>query len=401
MKFLRFPLLLSLLLALACGDDDSSMTDAGSDATSDTSPDSAVPDNGVANDELAPTECAAFPDCDGTQVESACACVPRPLDMDSLDANLVGCTELMTAGGAERTPENDFCDGSGESGTPNFACNAPGGYLEVGESQNVTVYGIVDVFGNGGDADAIDVEIYLEGENGALGELVGSATAMVEDPCSETEDEIEDGEVTGTRSLGFYFIENVPTETPLIVKTHGNPSFWHDIYSYNIYISNSEVDTAAPAEGACETFGQSALQGARWNYRARILSSSDWTSIPLTAGLIDGIRPTHGVVAGEAHDCDDVRLEFAQIATNPEADVFTYFNDNPDNPLPAVGRQAGTSLLGLYAALDVPEGPIDVAGVVRQGGALESVGWYRAQVFPGAVTTVTLRGIRPHQVPSE
>ena len=96
-----------------------------------------------------------------------------------------------------------------------------------------------------------------------------------------------------------------------------------------------------------------------------------------------------------------MRLEFAQVGINPRPEVFTYFNDQPDNPLPDTGRQVGTSILGLYAGLDIPEGPVDVAAVGRVGDATQTLGWYRARIFAGAVTSVTLRGLRATQIPAE
>jgi hypothetical protein len=270
----------------------------------------------------------------------------------------------------------------------------------------VTVYGVVDVFGNGGDADGITVEIYEEGADGAMGSLVGSASSAVvgaecpatqspSEPCCESEIEYDNDMEVGTRNLGFYAIENVPTETPLLVRTSGNPEFWRELYTFNILIPNEEVESGAAGDLCTE-----APDGMRWEYRARILSRSDYNSIPLTAGLPSGVPSGNGGVAGEVHDCDNVRLEFAQVATNPNAEILTFFNDNPSNPLPDRSRVEGTSLLGLYAALNLPTGPVDVAAVGRlEDGTVVSLGWYRARIFPDAVSVVTFRGLRAHQVP--
>jgi hypothetical protein len=272
----------------------------------------------------------------------------------------------------------------------------PGAYFERGESETVTVYGVVDVFGNGGDADRLTVDIYREGVDGALGDLVGSAMASTDHGCSETENEIEDDMVIGSRQLGYFAIEGVPSETPLIIRTSGNRELWRDLYTYNVYIRNGEIERDADTAGEC-TGGATLPAEARWSLRPRIISRSDWVSIPLTAGVPEGIRPGSGIVGGEIHDCADIRVEFAQVGTNPTAVARTYFSDNPDNPLPVTSRTEGTSLLGLYAALDVPEGPVDIAAVARIGGQTLSLGFYRARVFDGAVTVVTLRGLRPHQ----
>ena len=399
--------LLGLMLALAsgamgaCGDDDTTPMDGGGGDAGDPTVDGGPVDNGVSGDEVFAGSCTA-PRCSGSQLATACTCVPAPaspaMNPEAFTINRVGCTQLESDGVNERNEQDDFCDEGGADRAPNLSCMQPGMYRVRGEVQMVTMYGVVDVFGNGADADDILVEVYAEGANGALGALLGSATAQIEDPCFETDNVIEDGMVQQSRRIGFFSIPNIPTETALVVKTSGDPTFWRDIYSYNIEALNEEVETGALPEGSCETLPT----GPRWEYRARIISSADWRSIPLTAGLVDGIRAGSGAVAGEIHDCDDIRVEFAQVGTNPPAaGVFTYFNDNPTNPLPETSRDVGTSLLGLYGALDVPAGPVDVAAVGRLDGQTVTLGWYRAQVFAGAVTTVTLRGLRSYQIPTE
>lgn len=392
---LRLICSLTLLVAIAgCGDDGTPTpmdSGAGDSATTDL----------VRGDETFDGTCLSAPRCDATQTESACNCVATPREEAAFTTNRVGCAQLTASGEAMRNPADDFCDASAGDGAPDLSCFDPAGYVTAEAPEMVTVYGVVDVFGNGGDADNITVEIYREGADGNLGEMLGSATASIADPCSETEDEVENDMVTGTRQLGFYFIPNIPSDTPLIIKQSGAPDFWKPIYSYNQMALHTELERDAPAADACATMMNAAFDGVpRWRYRARILSTSDWTSIPLTAGLVSGIRAGSGVVAGEVHDCSDTRLEFAQVATNPAPEVAAYFNDNPDNPLPVASRFEGTSLLGLYSALDIPEGPVDVSALGRVDGELVSLGWYRAHVFAGAVTSVTLRGLRPQQTGS-
>ncbi|NOY92865.1 MAG: hypothetical protein GXP55_16900 [Deltaproteobacteria bacterium] len=377
----------ALALTLAgCGDDSTPM-------------DSGVDDGGVRGDETFEGTCISPPLCDATQTESACNCVSTPRTEADFTTNRVGCAQLTASGEATRNPTDDFCDASANDGSPDLSCFDPAGYFTKEPEETVTVYGVVDVFGNGGDADNITIEIY-DGTNtdGTLGELLGSATASIADPCTETENEVENDMVTGTRKLGFYFIPGIPSDRPLIIKQTGALDFWKTIYSYNQMAINTELERGAPAADACATMSNAAFDGVpRWRYRARIISTSDWTSIPLTAGLVSGIRAGSGVVAGEVHDCTDTRLEFAQVATNPAPEVLAYFNDNPDNPLPVASRFEGTSLLGLYAALDIPEGPVDVTSLGRVNGELVSLGWYRVRVFAGAITSVTLRGLRAQQ----
>ena len=388
---------LLLMILGGCGDDSSTVTDTGpsgdtgTDTAGEDAGDSGPVDNGVMGDEIYDGECDSLT-CLGTTVNSACACVGTP----SETLNQVGCSQLEAPAGVTRNLQDDNCDETEADGAPELACNMAGSYRTPGEPMMVTMYGVVDVFGNGGDADEIEVEVCLEGADSMPVDCLPVVTATIEAPCSETEVQYENDTEAGERELGFYVVPNVPTETPLIVHTSGDGRFWRDIYTYNVFIPNEEVVDGGPA---CDSEGS--VTGNAWEYRSRILADSDWTSIPLTAGLIEGIRPENGVVAGEVHDCADIRMEYALVATNPQAEVFTYFNDNPDNPLPQIGRDVGTSLLGLFAALDVAEGPVDISAVGQVGGQTVSLGWYRARVFPGAITSVTLYGLRSHQVPAD
>ena len=377
----------SMLAASGCGDDGSSGSDAGGGGGDGGGEDL------VAYDEAFSGTCGTTLSCSTVEIQTACTCVDRPLVDDVFATNQTGCSELPTEAGIPRTPEDDFCDPDEASGPPDIGCMMPGSYREAGDPMMVTLYGVADVFGNGGDADAITVEVYTEGADGQLGDLIGSSTSDVASDCAEEEDEIDNDMVIGTRQLGFYAIADVPTETPLIIKTSGNPDFWKDLYTYNIYIFNDEVETAAPPGDACG----STPTGARHEYRARVLSRSDYNSIPLTAGVPAGITGGNGALAGEIHDCSDTRLEFAQVGVSPDPVTLVYFNDNPSNPLPQMGRTEGTSRLGLYAALDLPPGPVDVTAVGRVDDQIVSLGWYRARIFPDSVTSVTLKGLRPHQ----
>ncbi len=371
---------------VGCGDDDGA-----------TSPDAGSVD--VLYDETYTASCS-LTSCRSSQLRTACTCVERPRDMAGFESNRVGCGDLIPpGGGGMRNPEDDFCDAAGGGGPPNVGCFMPSGYIAHGTPRMVTLYGWVDVFGNGGDSGDVRVRLYQEGVDGELGAMIGETTSMIAadamDACAKTEIEYSGDREVGNRNLGFYRIDNVPTETPLVMQTSGQTDLWTDLYTYNFQILNGEVDASAPAPGSCEA--ARTISGDRFRYTARTLSLSASPSIPLTAGLPSGVQPGNGAVAGEAHDCDNVRIEYAQIAVQPVPESFVYFNNEPDNPVPVTGRTEGTSLLGLYAALDIPPGPVDVAGVARIGTDVVSLGWYRARVFPNAVTVVTLRGLRSQQ----
>lgn len=110
------------------------------------------------------------------------------------------------------------------------------------------------------------------------------------------------------------------------------------------------------------------------------------------------ITPGRGAVAGEVHDCDNLRVVNAVVDIDASRPALTYFSDDEDKPLPQLGAKS-TSVLGLYAALDVQPGPVTVAAAGVVDGQLVGVGFMRIQVFADSVTSVTFRGMKPYQVP--
>lgn len=354
----------------ACGDDDDDDTIGDGDADADTDADGDADDE-VRGDEACGT-CEDPPDCGDNQVLSCCVCVRRP------------------TAALDRTPCGAVDDDCGD-GAPDLGCFEPDGYPEAGAPEDVTLYGVIDVFGNGVDADDITLEVFLPGTDcGAEpGELLATTTASVDrcpteldvDRCQE-EDPDDEGEF---RALGYFEFEDpIPTETILAIRTSGSAALWKPLVLYNVYFHASEVEDG------------------RVFYEARVLSTDDYRTIPASAGIPAGIAPGHGAIAGEIHDCGDVRLSFAQVGTSPAPPAphtITYFNDNPDDPLPQASRTEGTSILGLWASLDIPPGPARVVAVGLSGDQIVSGGWFDTCVFADTVSAVTLRGIRPSQVP--
>jgi hypothetical protein len=369
-----------------CGNGPASMGDAGL--------------AGVLYDRPPTDGCGAIT-CNAGQVTTGPNCVCTPLPFGAMYTTVrTACSQIAT--GRPRTPARDYCVDGASGMAPDLSCMMTP--LTRGTPQMVTLWGVVDIFANGGNSDGITVEVFQEGAGGALGAMVGSYTSTTNTEAGATahcdEDEIlvdSSGVATGeSRRLGFFHIENVPTETPLIVRTMGDSGLWSPLYTYNFQILNSEIAPLPATTTACIA---GAPTGMGFEYRMRVLSRNDYVSIPLTAGLASGIRSGHGALAGEIHDCADVRLEWAQVGMTGNPMSKVYFNDIADNPLPDSSRTQGTSLLGLYSGLDIAPGPVDVSAVGYVGGQTVSLGYYHAQVFADAVTVVSLRGLRATQVP--
>ena len=265
--------------------------------------------------------------------------------------------------------------------TVDLAClDAP---AAQGASQTITLKGHVRLFSSGGDSKGAKIEIFKQNEDGSLGELVGSAvTSSDSDANVKTETFLKkcpDGGCT----LRAYEYAGVPTETRLIVKTSdaAGGGQWAELYDYDIYFSSAEVK-----DGSID-------------YEPSVVAATDINTVASAAGGFT-VKQDKGLLAGEVHDCGDIRLSGATVDMDAahEADMF-YFGENESDPLPDKSRGAlGTSKLGLFGTLNVTTGvPIRISAVGKQGDATILLGTTTVQTFPGAVTALRLRGRRPWQ----
>jgi hypothetical protein len=379
-----------LILGAACGGSSTTATDAGLvRADGATTADSGGA-SGLSGDEY----CRSAPTaaCRGGAVNTCGVCViPSPL------------RTALERTNCDDTQRREYCR-SGTVGAPNLGCFQPGSYPTAGASERVTMWGYVRVFGNGGDSQHIRVSVHLVNDDGTPGERLGTAVSDTAGPGAGMEDVFSPSRdrVLFTRRTGGYVLTNIPTETELVVVTEGDSAdaeaagLWsHKIYDYNFVLLNREIDMTPAPTG---------VTGRAVRFLPRVISNSDWTAIPATSTLTSGIGAGRGAVAGEVHDCDDVRLANATVESSPRRawdGPVVYFSENDTNPLPDLSReQRGTSLLGTYALLDVEPGAVRVAAVGYNAGQVVHLGSYRARVFPDSVTLVTFRGMRPWQAPA-
>jgi hypothetical protein len=332
--------------------------------------------------------------CPGAEVSTCGVCIAPPTRRNPL---------VRT--NCDDTQRREYCR-TGTVGPANLSCFDAANWPTAGTSERVTMWGYVRVFGNGNDSQHIRVTVYRPNADGTPGEMIGTTVSELTHPANGTEDVLSPtrDRVLFTRNLGGYHIENVPTETELLVVTEADAAdstarmLWsHKIYDFNVMLRNAEVNAeTAPM----------ALPGTRRaRFNARVISNGDWQSIPATSALTEGIGAGRGALAGEVHDCDDVRLANATVESFPRRvwdGPTVYFSDNDTNPLPDLSRGGiGTSLLGTYALLDVNPGPLTVVATGYDNNMrLVHLGSYRARVFPDSVTIVTFRGLRPWQVPT-
>ncbi len=270
--------------------------------------------------------------------------------------------------------------------TVNLGCLSNPG--ELGTSKMVTWKGFVRLFSSGGDSKDVKIQVYKEGKDGALGEAVGTPVITTGDdkPVKpQVEEWLKKCPTTDPPGCRFRSFEypNVPTETPLIIKTSDatGGSQWAELYDYNIVFWNRNVTDNVV------------------NHDPSVVAATDLNTVASAAGGFT-IQPTMGLLAGEVHDCGDVRLGGAFVDTDlkHESDAF-YFGENETDPLPDKSRLSqGTSTLGLFGMLNIPTGkPLRLSAVGRVNGQTTLIGTYTVQTFPGAVTALSLRGRRPWQ----
>ncbi|MBX3127116.1 MAG: hypothetical protein KF718_10385 [Polyangiaceae bacterium] len=304
------------------------------------------------------------------------------------------------------TDTKDFSDPTGAA--PNLDCFDPSGYPPAppadGDKQLVSLKGVIKTFANGGctpadliGSSAVNVEVYRvqrtgdPATDGALGALVGSAV-VANDSMPIVEEEVNNckGDPRLNRE---YEYPSVPMYTELVVKSYGNG--WSPLYAYNLYISAADPDYDDASKS--------------YKYDVRALGSDDFNTIP-TLAIGTTISAGNGAIGGEVHDCNNIRLQFARVDISVPRKGLVYFNDDQDDPRPDVNRNdIGTGRTALYSALDIKVD--DAAGtyarvagagmVPGDGGAkvLKSLGYFDVRVFPNSVTSITLRGLRPFQVP--
>jgi hypothetical protein len=128
-----------------------------------------------------------------------------------------------------------------------LAClDGPG---DIGTPKTVTLKGFLRVFSSGSDSAGVKIEIYKEGKDGALGDLVGAADETSKDdvknpPQTPKPAWLKKCPTDGCTFRGFEYA-GIPTETPLIIKTSdaAGGEQWADLYDYNIFFANAAVQT--------------------------------------------------------------------------------------------------------------------------------------------------------------
>ncbi len=271
---------------------------------------------------------------------------------------------------------------SGTDATINLAClDAP---AAIGVSKTVTLKGFVRLFSSGNDSTGVKIEIFKENDDGSLGDAIGAPVTTTNDDNNVKKETWLSKCPEGGCVFRGYTYPNVPTETRLIVKTSdaAGGTQWAALYDYNIFFPSS----LASADNTID-------------YDPSCVAATDINTVASAAG---GFSPSQdkGMLAGEVHDCGDVRLAGATVDIDAahEGEMF-YFGENEADPLPDKTRSnAGTSKLGLFGTLNVTTGvPIRISAIGNYNGQTVLLGTHTVQTFKGAVTALRLQGRRPWQ----
>jgi hypothetical protein len=298
---------------------------------------------------------------------------------------------------ARSTNLHRFSAPNGASPAPDLSClTSPG---TMGSASMVTLTGYVWLFSTGVDSAGVTVTVYKEKNPNTDGSFdmsapLGTYTTKMSDAADPTPTSWNSNCPNGC-SYRQYTIPNIPTETPLIIETSDSGGgLWYTLYDYNIYFPNNLVEN----EGGTPTV----------HYDATAASVDDPNTV---AGSL-GYSVTGGVIAGEVHDCwtdpDQpglgVRLSGATVGSSIQpsgGEKIYYSTSDESNPLLSDGSTS-TSDLSLFAGINYSTGqPIRVTATGEDPanpGKLLMLGTYVVQVFPNAVTAISLRGRRPWQL---
>lgn len=380
------PLAFALVVSTAtgCGEDSRDLTQASAGASG--AGGGATGDSGAGGEANTSDICAGAAAPANAEICPANGPSPNCTQASGKPVQLCGVlAKADTKVESTRTTDTDEYAGSGDVDT---TCFEKANWKTVGASKTVTVKGFVRNFSSGCDAKNVKIEIYTVkrtggDDDGTPDQLIGTPVTTSSADCTGEPDckLVTVEKCTNPRIWRSYEYAGVPTETELMVKTSSpdGSSDYAPLYDYNFFIGNDEPGVA---EGTYE-------------HPLRAVVISDFSLIPQVA-YGSPITAGNGAVAGEIHDCGDVRVTGATFGISRAGAAEAYFTDNEAAPLPDSGATS-TSTLSLYSAYDLTPGPVRVVAAARVKGVETSLGYFDVRVFPNAVTSMTFRGFRPFQ----
>lgn len=258
--------------------------------------------------------------------------------------------------------------GSGFCGVP-----AP---TTAGLPETVTFRGCVDAFGLGDTTHQMRVALYRASQD---------PTGSSNWDMATTKDDVN------CEYWGAFEFSNVPTNTPLILKTYDDNGDFVVTYKYNLVLwadlatdeggGNWVFDTRANVTDP-RTGAEISLQP----WRGYAISQSTYSVILMSVGIT--LPPDNGAIAGTIRDCGYHEMSNVRCNTFQEPEVMTYFT-NAEDPRPDHSRDS-TNLNGIYAAISIPQGSHTLACLAEdESGNQVPLGEYTVKVFPQSITILS------------
>lgn len=282
---------------------------------------------------------------------------------DSSCHNVEACTAdgdcPMDAAGVQLACRSGFCGQAAPAGP-----------------ETVTFRGCVDAFGIGDVTNDMRVALYRADQN---------PTGNSQWDMATTEDR------AGCRYWGAFEFTDVPTNTPLILKTYDPDDLFLTTYKYNLVLWS---DLATDEAGTFVFDTRSQITDPRTGveidlkpWRAFAISSTTYDVILLAVGISD-LPETQGAIAGTARDCAYHELENVRCGVVAKPTKLTYFTD-AEKPRPDRSLDA-TNINGIYAAIGLEEGTHRVSCLAQDaGGDIVPLGEYEVEVFAHGVTILS------------
>ena len=157
---------------------------------------------------------------------------------------------------------------------------------------------------------------------------------------------------------------------------------WAALYDYNVYFPNAAVKAGDEVE-----------------YEPAAVAATDINTVASAAGGFT-VKQDKGLLAGEVHDCGDVRV-VRRDGRHRRRARRRHVLLRRERVRPAarqVARRARHEQARSLRHAQPPDGPADqISAIGKSGGQTILLGTYIVQTFPGAVTALSFRGRRPWQ----
>ena len=244
--------------------------------------------------------------------------------------------------------------------------------------ETVTFRGCVDAFGISDTTDQMRAALYRYSQDPQGTSTWDVATFNDEAHCNE---------------WGAFEFTDVPTNTPLILKSYDDLGDFVVTYKYNVVLW---ADLAQDEGGGNFVFDTRDTvtdprtgQDVSLNpWRGYAISQTTYDII-LLAAKISELPETHGAIAGTVRDCGYHEMENVTCGFVDEPRVLTYMS-NQESPRPDTSL-SGTNVNGMYAAMDIPQGDHRVSCLAQDAsGAEVLMGEYDVKVFPHGVTILSM-----------